>query len=146
MLSVLGSKADVDPLAVLSPVGRTLEIGAPFDEQLHYGPEYYGGGEGIRYRLPNGSSSIYQSTAHTWEGFVKVAGWLRDLGMPGPRLLDLGCGAGGFVKHALGLGSTRSGSISPRRRWPRGARTSNSVGACSSGTSQARAARWRSPT
>lgn len=103
MLAVLGSKADVDPLSVIAPVGRTLEIGAPFDEQIHYGPEYYGGGEGIRYKLPNGSSSIYQSTAHTWEGFAKVAGWLLGLGAHG-RLLDLGCGAGGFVKPALEVG------------------------------------------
>lgn len=83
--------------------GRVFEIGSTFDPATHYDGNYYGGGEGIRYCLPSGEWSTYHSTAHAWGGFKLIALWLGALGIGG-KLLDIGAGAGAFVKACLDVG------------------------------------------
>ena len=110
LLDSLVQPVQTDPLAVLGAppalrVGPRLELGSVFDPATHYCDDYYGGGAGIEYCLPDGRWVPYHGTAHDWEGFTHVARWLRTL-MPldNRRLLDLGCGAGGFVKRARQCG------------------------------------------
>ena len=110
MLAVLAHPTARDPLAVLDTKapGKLLELGSVFDPATHYCEDYYGGSNGLRYHLPNGEIRYYSATAHAWGGFSWVAETLHEQ-MGAGSLLDLGCGAGGFVKEALAVGFDAKG-------------------------------------
>lgn len=108
---------------------RVIEPGTVFDPTTHYTDHYYDG-RGIVYTKPDGTQDVYHGTAREWAGNKTIArilhGLLRltvpQIGKTPPRSLDIGCGAGDFVRrlaqlkwdaHGIDLGDAAKRPLHP---------------------------------
>lgn len=83
---------------------RELVLGAVFDPATHYTEEYFGEGAGLRYVAPDGSMQTYHGPAHEWGVFPAIFEMITTVLPKKGGLLDIGCGAGAVVRHALKAG------------------------------------------
>lgn len=98
------------PVPAPSRQPRRLVVGTTFDPRVHYSPEYYGGGAGLVYTAPDGSEQLYHGPAPDWDGYERVLDVLEFLREQREmKLLDVGCGGGGFVRRARKRGWDATG-------------------------------------
>lgn len=85
---------------------RELRLGDVFDPATHYTEEYFGEGAGLLYTAADGSKQLYHGPAHEWGAFPVIFEMMKTVfGVTsGKDFLDLGCGSGAVVRHALEAG------------------------------------------
>lgn len=101
--------APAQPVVAGGP--REFVIGTVFDPATHYTKEYFGGEAGLIYTRPDGTKDIYHGPANDWGAFTDIVKMMQASIPVGEAktLIDIGCGAGGFVKHARAGGFNAHG-------------------------------------